>query len=1000
MTTHPRPVRVGARLTALARALGALAVLGACLIGAPLLMWQLIGWPLPHDIPTRSQVSAALTRPLDQHLLVGILGCLFWYLYLTLLAATLTETLSRATGRHRPRLPTAGVSQAVTTALVGTILTGLILTTSRAKLPAAGPPATLAAYRPPPAATAPAHPSAVTAEQTAAFSEADMASLPTCVVPAYASLWSLAQTHLGDPLRYGELFTLNEGLPQPDGGRLTDPDLIRPGWILRLPADATHLTPPSTAPSDAAQPAPATAPAPYPARTPWLPAIPPAPSPPASTSPATSPPSADSPAPVTPTPPAAPAHPRAPAARSARPVAHPDPIRLPSGPVLPVSLLAALTIAVTLARLLRHRTRRPRAHQPADPPLPLIIREILSASRTLHDPEDPKDPGDGTPVEDGTPSDPQDPGPDENDEDDACPPAGDPTPPGAAAVPLPPPYPDLVSLSDDVIEPARVPALLGPPADTAVAAARPPRPGLHGPAAPLRLPAALHATGGVTLPDADAARALILTVLASHHTPAGEDPHHLILSRDAATTLALPEQLLTRLPHLTLTSTEGDALAHAEARLLTRVRLADEHAAGGIDELRRAAPDEHLTPVLLVLVAHPDLHTRLNALAAHGTDLDVRVAALGAWPGHPYWPDPLTTSDPAWALPADPAGDLLDLLDQATPIDTPAHVNPDAVPAQRPDTDPAERSAPAPAGPADIVGAARDEAVKVDPAPTDTADAPPQAAPALDEDAPSAPASDAAPGEASHSSSPSVVGTGEVRLVLLDARPHLRRDDRTVYQGRLALEIAGYLAVHRRPATAATLLAALLPDVDPDRAKDQIYQAIRRLRDALRQAGADQALLSDRNGYRLTDTVSADLWDVEHALTAAGQAPDDPGRISALRAATGLYTGRLLEGCEWATAHATDLEHRMIDATADLADLIADEDPTAAASVLDHALGLFPYTESLYAHLMRLHAAAWHPADVHRVYRRLLSRLADLGATPSADTDTLLARLTRPPRTP
>ncbi|MCL9798432.1 hypothetical protein MXD58_029785, partial [Frankia sp. AgKG'84/4] len=483
MTLHPPPAAVGVRrrLTALARALGALTVLAACLIGAPLLMWRLIGWPLPHSVPTRGEVSTALTGPLDQRLLVGILGCLFWYLYLTLLVATLTETLSRATGRRRPRLPTAGLSQAFTTALVGTILTGLILTTSRAKLPAAGSAATLAAYRPPPAATAPAHPSPV-AERTATGSEADTASLPTCVVPAYASLWSLAQTHLGDPQRWDELFALNQHRPQPDGGRLTDPDLIRPGWILRLPADATPRTPPSTAPSDTAPPAPATAPAPHPALTPWLPDIPPAPSPPAPTSPAPSTPSTPSPPPVTPTPPGALAHSPVPAARAARPVAHPDPIRLPSGPVLPVSLLAALTIAVTLARLLRYRARRPRAHQPADPPLPLIIREILSTSRALQDREDPKDPADGAPVEDGTPSDPQVPGPDENDEDDdACPPAGDPTPPGAAAMPLPPPYPDLVSLSDAVVEAARVPALLGPPADTAVAAARPPRPGLHGP---------------------------------------------------------------------------------------------------------------------------------------------------------------------------------------------------------------------------------------------------------------------------------------------------------------------------------------------------------------------------------------------------------------------------------------------------------------------------------------------------------------------------------------
>lgn len=50
------------------------------------------------------------------------------------------------------------------------------------------------------------------------------------------SLSALAATHLGDPERYPEIFALNAGVEQPDGDMLTDPDLIRPGWILSLPA--------------------------------------------------------------------------------------------------------------------------------------------------------------------------------------------------------------------------------------------------------------------------------------------------------------------------------------------------------------------------------------------------------------------------------------------------------------------------------------------------------------------------------------------------------------------------------------------------------------------------------------------------------------------------------------------------------------------------------------------------------------------------------------------
>ncbi|WP_147333485.1 LysM peptidoglycan-binding domain-containing protein [Micromonospora craniellae] len=52
-------------------------------------------------------------------------------------------------------------------------------------------------------------------------------------------LFGIAAKTLGDGRRAGEIFELNKGRPQPDGGRLDDPLLLRPGWILLLPADAT-----------------------------------------------------------------------------------------------------------------------------------------------------------------------------------------------------------------------------------------------------------------------------------------------------------------------------------------------------------------------------------------------------------------------------------------------------------------------------------------------------------------------------------------------------------------------------------------------------------------------------------------------------------------------------------------------------------------------------------------------------------------------------------------
>ncbi|MFI7601906.1 LysM peptidoglycan-binding domain-containing protein [Actinoplanes sp. NPDC049681] len=68
-------------------------------------------------------------------------------------------------------------------------------------------------------------------------------------------LYEIAERFLGDGERYREIFKLNKGRLQPDGGRVTDPGELDTGWILRLPADAkgdgvvTGPLPAVTAPS-------------------------------------------------------------------------------------------------------------------------------------------------------------------------------------------------------------------------------------------------------------------------------------------------------------------------------------------------------------------------------------------------------------------------------------------------------------------------------------------------------------------------------------------------------------------------------------------------------------------------------------------------------------------------------------------------------------------------------------------------------------------------------
>ncbi|MDR6318593.1 BTAD domain-containing putative transcriptional regulator [Actinoplanes couchii] len=143
------------------------------------------------------------------------------------------------------------------------------------------------------------------------------------------SLSKIARKWLGDADRWPEICRLNRHQHQAGGARLTDCDLIRPGWQLRLPDDARQPgagteperrvpapRPPVAAPADP----PVTAPSPPPS------------SPPPSTS-------------ATPS-----------ATASPQPSTSDDGIHLPSGTVVTWTLAAAISTVVAL--LWRQRSRR------------------------------------------------------------------------------------------------------------------------------------------------------------------------------------------------------------------------------------------------------------------------------------------------------------------------------------------------------------------------------------------------------------------------------------------------------------------------------------------------------------------------------------------------------------------------------------------------------------------------------------------------------------------
>nr|WP_237534385.1 LysM peptidoglycan-binding domain-containing protein [Streptomyces sp. SID3343] len=64
----------------------------------------------------------------------------------------------------------------------------------------------------------------------------DLTATHTVTVKPGDTLSAIAERELGDGDRYPEIVKANQGVTQPDGTALTDPDEIHPGWTLTLPS--------------------------------------------------------------------------------------------------------------------------------------------------------------------------------------------------------------------------------------------------------------------------------------------------------------------------------------------------------------------------------------------------------------------------------------------------------------------------------------------------------------------------------------------------------------------------------------------------------------------------------------------------------------------------------------------------------------------------------------------------------------------------------------------
>jgi hypothetical protein len=211
-------------------------------VGLPAGLVLLVGNPLPDEAPN----SDWLTAEISTDTLLAILAIVLWLAWLHFVICLFVELVSDRRGRGlAPHVPGGGVgTQALARRLVSAVL--LLAGTSAATLPAA----TASSDRAPDPAPGASETSSTTVTapqggdrvpQAAGRGAEGVVKYYEVQPPSgrhYDTLWDIAERFLGSGLRYKEIFELNHGVLQPDGRKLTNADLIQPGWLLQLPGDA------------------------------------------------------------------------------------------------------------------------------------------------------------------------------------------------------------------------------------------------------------------------------------------------------------------------------------------------------------------------------------------------------------------------------------------------------------------------------------------------------------------------------------------------------------------------------------------------------------------------------------------------------------------------------------------------------------------------------------------------------------------------------------------
>ncbi|MCB0972008.1 MAG: hypothetical protein KDA97_10925, partial [Acidimicrobiales bacterium] len=217
----------------LARAVLAGLTLMALVIGLPILLARYGSWPI-RSVPTADQLSDAPGRALTDDAVFAILTVAAWATWAAFTVSVVLELIAAVRGASRPTLPYLGPIQHGARQLVASFLMTATLTgpfaSHRVVAAPALPPLSAVARQPVAAVIHEEPPPQAPSDEPPVDPVTPIEDLPVVRVARGDSPWSLAEHHLGDGLRWREVWNLNRGVPQADGRAWVVEDQIDIGW--------------------------------------------------------------------------------------------------------------------------------------------------------------------------------------------------------------------------------------------------------------------------------------------------------------------------------------------------------------------------------------------------------------------------------------------------------------------------------------------------------------------------------------------------------------------------------------------------------------------------------------------------------------------------------------------------------------------------------------------------------------------------------------------------